>query len=130
MRKFDANMGLIWFIWLIYNCNIIMVIYLWFWGMIMNSWLALQALEEKMKEVRERWGAHGSEASEAKYREEMAKIRKDMVDFHGEMVLLVHYSSINYTGTTSSLFKSFFFLLLIIINKVTKCTLSHPHLRD
>jgi hypothetical protein len=28
----------------------------------------------------------------------MAKIRKDIVDFHGEMVLLVNYSNVNYTG--------------------------------
>ncbi|XP_054783149.1 SPX domain-containing protein 3-like [Prosopis cineraria] len=64
-----------------------------------------EALEEKMKEVRERWGANGSEASETKYKEEMAKIRKDMVDFHGEMVLLVNYSSINYTGLAKILKK-------------------------
>ncbi|XP_028763340.1 SPX domain-containing protein 3-like [Neltuma alba] len=64
-----------------------------------------EALEEKMKEVRERWGPNGSEASEANYREEIAKIRKDMVDFHGEMVLLVNYSSINYTGLAKILKK-------------------------
>ncbi|MBA0834167.1 hypothetical protein Goarm_006543 [Gossypium armourianum] len=29
----------------------------------------------------------------------MAKIRKDVVDFHGEMVLLENYSNINFTGT-------------------------------
>ncbi|XP_028754142.1 SPX domain-containing protein 3-like [Neltuma alba] len=53
----------------------------------------------------ERWGPNGSEASEANYREEIAKIRKDMVDFHGEMVLLVNYSSINYTGLAKILKK-------------------------
>nr|XP_043628809.1 SPX domain-containing protein 1-like [Erigeron canadensis] len=30
--------------------------------------------------------------------EEMIKIRKDLVDFHGEMVLLENYSALNYTG--------------------------------
>lgn len=30
--------------------------------------------------------------------EEMIKIRKEIVDFHGEMVLLENYSSLNYTG--------------------------------
>ncbi|XP_071688728.1 SPX domain-containing protein 3-like [Rutidosis leptorrhynchoides] len=35
---------------------------------------------------------------EGEYEEEMARIRKDIVDFHGEMVLLVNYSNINYTG--------------------------------
>lgn len=37
--------------------------------------------------------------------EEMLKIRKEIVDFHGEMVLLENYSALNYTGT-------FIFLLL------------------
>lgn len=45
------------------------------------------------------WGPNGSHPSETNYKEEMAKIRKDIVDFHGEMVLLVNYSNINYTGT-------------------------------
>lgn len=31
--------------------------------------------------------------------EQMMKIRKEIVDFHGEMVLLENYSSLNYTGT-------------------------------
>jgi hypothetical protein len=31
--------------------------------------------------------------------EEMLKIRKEIVDFHGEMVLLENYSALNYTGT-------------------------------
>nr|GEW19665.1 SPX domain-containing protein 1-like [Tanacetum cinerariifolium] len=30
--------------------------------------------------------------------EEMIKIRKEIVDFHGEMVLLENYSALNYTG--------------------------------
>jgi hypothetical protein len=32
------------------------------------------------------------------YSEEMMKIRKEIVDFHGEMVLLENYSALNYTG--------------------------------
>lgn len=47
----------------------------------------------------DKWGQNGSQASEANYKDEMAKIRKDIVDFHGEMVLLVNYSNVNYTGT-------------------------------
>nr|GMD59362.1 SPX domain-containing protein 3 [Ipomoea batatas]GMD71557.1 SPX domain-containing protein 3 [Ipomoea batatas] len=35
----------------------------------------------------------------------MAKIRKDIVDFHGEMVLLMNYSNINYTGLAKILKK-------------------------
>lgn len=30
--------------------------------------------------------------------EEITKIRKEIVDFHGEMVLLENYSALNYTG--------------------------------
>lgn len=40
--------------------------------------------------------------AEAKgYNEEMIKIRKEIVDFHGEMVLLENYSALNYTGKLS-----------------------------
>lgn len=38
------------------------------------------------------------EQSEAVYAAEMWRLRKDIVNFHGEMVLLENYSSINYTG--------------------------------
>ncbi|KAF5789119.1 putative SPX domain-containing protein [Helianthus annuus] len=37
--------------------------------------------------------------------EEMIKIRKEMVDFHGEMVLLENYSALNYTGIVKILKK-------------------------
>jgi hypothetical protein len=37
------------------------------------------------------------------YSEEMMKIRKEIVDFHGEMVLLENYSALNYTGAFSIL---------------------------
>lgn len=30
--------------------------------------------------------------------EELTQIRKEIVDFHGEMVLLENYSALNYTG--------------------------------
>ncbi|CAI9260756.1 unnamed protein product [Lactuca saligna] len=49
--------------------------------------------------------ANESEPSSGEYEEQMAKIRKDMVDFHGEMVLLVNYSNINYTGMAKILKK-------------------------
>ncbi|CAN6836357.1 unnamed protein product [Brassica oleracea] len=39
------------------------------------------------------------------FREEIGEIRKDIVNFHGEMVLLVNYSNINYTGLTKILKK-------------------------
>lgn len=56
-------------------------------------------LQQRIKRVNK------SELSEGEYEEEMAKIRKDMVDFHGEMVLLVNYSNINYTGMAKILKK-------------------------
>ncbi|EEF37938.1 SPX domain-containing protein 1 [Ricinus communis] len=39
------------------------------------------------------------------YNEEMIKIRKEIVDFHGEMVLLENYSALNYTGLVKILKK-------------------------
>lgn len=41
-------------------------------------------------------------AEEAESAAEMARIRKELVDLHGEMVLLENYSSINYTGLSSN----------------------------
>uniref|UniRef100_A0A1J3EMX8 SPX domain-containing protein 2 n=1 Tax=Noccaea caerulescens TaxID=107243 RepID=A0A1J3EMX8_NOCCA len=37
--------------------------------------------------------------------EEMMKIKKEIVDFHGEMVLLMNYSALNYTGLAKILKK-------------------------
>ncbi|KAG2718755.1 hypothetical protein I3843_03G227200 [Carya illinoinensis] len=39
------------------------------------------------------------------WNEEMMKIRKEIVDFHGEMVLLENYSALNYTGLVKILKK-------------------------
>ncbi|KAF3962781.1 hypothetical protein CMV_012747 [Castanea mollissima] len=39
------------------------------------------------------------------FNEEMIKIRKEIVDFHGEMVLLENYSALNYTGLVKILKK-------------------------
>lgn len=45
-----------------------------------------------MQELRDR-------VAKAKDRkDEMIRIRKEIVDFHGEMVLLENYSALNYTG--------------------------------
>ncbi|XP_078432389.1 SPX domain-containing protein 1-like [Wolffia australiana] len=38
-------------------------------------------------------------------REEMMRVRKEIVDFHGEMVLLENYSALNYTGLVKILKK-------------------------
>lgn len=51
-------------------------------------------------------------------KDEMIKIRKEIVDFHGEMVLLENYSALNYTGKNLGPFSSitsfvhFFFCIL------------------
>ncbi|XP_077243153.1 SPX domain-containing protein 3-like [Tasmannia lanceolata] len=42
---------------------------------------------------------------ETEYREQMRMFRKDIVNFHGEMVLLVNYSIVNYTGLAKILKK-------------------------
>nr|XP_010939887.1 SPX domain-containing protein 5 isoform X1 [Elaeis guineensis] len=55
-------------------------------------------LRERIKTVIETFGPGGSQPSEAEYAAEMGRIRKDIVNFHGEMVLLENYSNINYTG--------------------------------
>lgn len=65
----------------------------------------MQEVQQRIKRVVDLWGPNGSEPSEVDYKEEMEKIRKAIVDFHGEMVLLVNYSNINYTGTTFFDFK-------------------------
>ncbi|XP_020239736.1 SPX domain-containing protein 3 [Cajanus cajan] len=62
-------------------------------------------VQQRIKRVVDLWGPNGSQPSEADYREEMARIRKDIVDFHGEMVLLVNYSNINYIGLAKILKK-------------------------
>ncbi|XP_010508209.1 PREDICTED: SPX domain-containing protein 3-like [Camelina sativa] len=43
--------------------------------------------------------------NEEMFRLEIGEIRKDIVNFHGEMVLLVNYSNINYTGLAKILKK-------------------------
>ncbi|KAK6920310.1 SPX domain [Dillenia turbinata] len=62
-------------------------------------------LQQRVQRVIDAWGPNGSQPSEIEYKEEMAKIRKDIVNFHGEMVLLVNYSNINYTGLAKILKK-------------------------
>ncbi|KAL0464620.1 UNVERIFIED_CONTAM: SPX domain-containing protein 3 [Sesamum latifolium] len=62
-------------------------------------------LTQRIERVINTWGPDGSRPSQLEYREEMVKIRKAMVNFHGEMVLLVNYSNINYTGLAKILKK-------------------------
>ncbi|XP_071722580.1 SPX domain-containing protein 3-like, partial [Rutidosis leptorrhynchoides] len=53
-------------------------------------------LQCRIMKVIEKWGPNGSQPSSVVYKEEMVKIRKAIVNFHGEMVLLESYSNINY----------------------------------
>ncbi|CAN6451808.1 unnamed protein product [Victoria cruziana] len=58
-------------------------------------------LQERIQSVIAMLGSNESRTSEAEFKEEMGKLRKEMVNFHGEMVLLEHYSNLNYTGALS-----------------------------
>ena len=49
----------------------------------------MQELQEAVKKV----AAGGREAAA-----EVRRLRREVVDLHGEMVLLLNYSAINYTG--------------------------------
>ncbi|XP_073026285.1 SPX domain-containing protein 3-like [Primulina eburnea] len=57
------------------------------------------------KELQQRIEKVMENGNEKDYKEELAKIRKDIVNFHGEMVLLMNYSNINYTGLAKILKK-------------------------
>lgn len=59
----------------------------------------MKELQQRIKRVTDTWGPNGGQPSKIIYEDEVGKIRKDIVDFHGEMVLLVNYSNINYTGS-------------------------------
>ncbi|XP_010914861.1 SPX domain-containing protein 1 [Elaeis guineensis] len=52
----------------------------------------------RQKELQDRVARAGSE-------EELMEVRKEIVDFHGEMVLLENYSALNYTGLVKILKK-------------------------
>lgn len=62
-------------------------------------------LRQRIQRVQDTWGPNGSHPSEIDYKEEMEKIRKDIVNFHGEMVLLINYSNVNYIGLAKILKK-------------------------
>ncbi|XP_010264412.1 PREDICTED: SPX domain-containing protein 3-like [Nelumbo nucifera] len=64
-----------------------------------------EELKQRIQRVVATFGPNGSQPSEVDYREEMDRIRKDIINFHGEMVLLENYSNINYTGLAKILKK-------------------------
>lgn len=49
----------------------------------------LQELQDRMAKAKD-------------YTDEIINLRKEIVDFHGEMVLLENYSALNYTGNLNS----------------------------
>ncbi|PSS11827.1 SPX domain-containing protein [Actinidia chinensis var. chinensis] len=62
-------------------------------------------LKQRVQKVIDTWGPNGTQPSEEEYKDEMGRIRKDIVNFHGEMVLLLNYSNVNYTGLAKILKK-------------------------
>eukprot|EP01018_Ginkgo_biloba_P026217 Gb_06615 [translate_table: standard] len=62
-------------------------------------------LRDRIVKVKNQSGPNGKSPSETDYNEEMIKVRKDIVNFHGEMVLLENYSALNYTGLVKILKK-------------------------
>ncbi|XP_057510183.1 SPX domain-containing protein 3-like [Actinidia eriantha] len=62
-------------------------------------------LKQRVQKVTDTWGPNGTQPSEVEYKDEMGRIRKDIVNFHGEMVLLLNYSNVNYTGLAKILKK-------------------------
>jgi SPX domain protein involved in polyphosphate accumulation len=58
----------------------------------------------RQRELQERI-QRASSASDAASEATMARIQREVVDFHGEMVLLLNYSSVNYTGLAKILKK-------------------------
>lgn len=73
--------------------------------------LLVQELQDRVRKV------VGKES-----KEELMKVRKEIVDFHGEMVLLENYSALNYTGINfmmdfATLFLSRMIYLLLFASK-------------
>ena len=54
-------------------------------------------------------------AAETGSAEELLRVRKEIVDFHGEMVLLENYSALNYTGKHALPCRTLFSLPLVML---------------
>ncbi|KAH9303205.1 hypothetical protein KI387_014788 [Taxus chinensis] len=54
-------------------------------------------VQERIARVKETYGPTGICPSKVNYEHDMTNVRKDIVNFHGEMVLLENYSVLNYT---------------------------------
>ena len=70
-------------------------------SLVLFLWLGFQELQDRVAEA-------------TGYNEEMIKIRKEIVDFHGEMVLLENYSALNYTGKLLRFPLLFYFYFIYI----------------
>uniref|UniRef100_A0A0D6QXR2 SPX domain-containing protein n=1 Tax=Araucaria cunninghamii TaxID=56994 RepID=A0A0D6QXR2_ARACU len=62
-------------------------------------------LQERIQSIKDEYGPQGTFPSRVKYKHEMIKVGKEIVNFHGEMVLLENYSVLNYTGLVKILKK-------------------------
>lgn len=67
--------------------------------------IRLQELKFRIETVKKEQAANTGCASENARNEELLKILRDIVTFHGEMVLLENYSSLNYIGLVKILKK-------------------------
>lgn len=68
--------------------------------------IRLQEIRGRLDEIKEMYAtAADASASSDVLSEEIMKIRKDIVNVHGEMVLLENYSALNYTGLVKILKK-------------------------
>lgn len=66
------------------------------------GWCIMQELQDRVAEAKDST-------------EELMTVGREIVDFHGEMVLLENYSALNYTGSHLYVLKRLTFLL-------SKCT--------
>uniref|UniRef100_A0A0C9S8Q9 TSA: Wollemia nobilis Ref_Wollemi_Transcript_10688_1465 transcribed RNA sequence n=1 Tax=Wollemia nobilis TaxID=56998 RepID=A0A0C9S8Q9_9CONI len=62
-------------------------------------------IQERIQRIKEAYGPQGTFPSRVKYKHEMINVGKEIVNFHGEMVLLENYSVLNYTGLVKILKK-------------------------
>ncbi|KAA0039752.1 hypothetical protein IC582_027203 [Cucumis melo] len=53
-------------------------------------------LRQRIERILESWDPHGNEMEN--HKQDIREIREDIVNLHGEMVLLLNYSNVNYTG--------------------------------
>jgi len=65
----------------------------------------LQELKERIERLKENSRQNGTFTSENELNVERVKIRRDIVAIHGEMVLLLNYSALNFTGLVKILKK-------------------------